>query len=135
MRLSESLQIWRQLVQSNTENRRNAQLTGHQILQIVNPAFQIPKKLDYLMARLQKRPTLRCQREILSPALDEFHAKTPFQGAHLLADGTLRDAVHLRRLGKTRGFRQIGKTLNDWMCIKKSDKNNLYSSLVNKFVL
>ena len=52
MRLPENLQIRRQLVQSDTENRRNAQLAGHQILQIVNSAFQIPKNVHHLMAGL-----------------------------------------------------------------------------------
>jgi hypothetical protein len=61
-----------------------------------------------LMTRLEKGTTLRSQREILPSTLDELDTKTTFQSAHLLAYSALRDAVHLGRLGETRGFRQIG---------------------------
>ena len=96
-------------MKTNAENRGNAQLASHEILKIVNPALHIPKNIHDLVTRLEKGPTLRSQREILPSTLDEFDTKTTCQSAHLLAHSALRDAVHLRRLGETRGFRQIGK--------------------------
>ena len=63
------------------------------------------------MAGLQKLAPLRRQGKVLSTALYKLHAETPLQRTYLLTDSTLRDAIHLRRLGKTRAFRQIGKDL------------------------
>ena len=96
-------------MQTNTENRGNAQLAGHQILQIVNPALQVPKDVHHLITRLEKSAALWSQSEILPSPLDELDAESTLQCAYLLAYSALRNSVHLCRLGKTRGFRQIGE--------------------------
>ena len=98
-------------MQADAENGGDAEFAGHDVLQFVNAAAQAFQRAEDLAAGLQKSPALRREGKVFPPPLDQFHMIALLDGPHLLAHGTLGDAIDLGSTGKTGGLREVGKDL------------------------
>ena len=101
-------------MQADAVDRGDAQLPCHDVLQLPDAVPQALERVQNLLARLQQRPPLLRDGEILLPPLDQADIKAPLQRPDLLTDRALRDRVEVRSAREAGGFDEVAEDLESF---------------------
>ena len=96
-------------MQANAVDRRDLQLAGNHVAHLVQAVAEVSVNLEDLAAGLKKRPALVSEREVAPSAIHEHDLELVFDGADLLADGTLRDPVDDGGFREAAGVGEVAK--------------------------
>ncbi len=111
MHRAKGFELGGQHMQANAVNGADMKASDHLVRQRADATVNRVIDLQHLARRLLEDAPLRSHGEFFLTPLEEAHAVPFLQGADLLADGTLGDAIFFRGLGEAAKLDQVAKNL------------------------